>query len=137
MTATKPKTTETIKEAAPTYHYGTGRRKAAIAQVRVMKGSGKYIVNDADIVTDPYIARVITLVGLTDKVDISAHVHGGGAQGQIIAIRHGLARALVEFDAALRATLKKAGLLTRDSREKERKKYGLHSARRAPQFAKR
>lgn len=137
MTAKTAKPEE-ITPPTPTYDYGTGRRKSAIAQVRIFEGTGKLLINDKEIpVIDATLMRVLELVGLVKKIDISAHVHGGGKVGQIDAIRHGLARALLEKDADLRATLKKAGYLTRDSREKEREKYGLRGARRAPQFAKR
>ena len=119
------------------YHYGTGRRKSAIARVRILSGSGKLLINDKEHEQDVRLKRMLALVGKETSVDISAHVTGGGKEGQLIAIRHGCARALVELDAVLRTTLKKAGFLTRDPREKERKKYGLHSARRGPQFSKR
>jgi len=135
MTATKPQAEE--KAITPHYSYGTGRRKTATAQVRVLKGTGKMIINDQEVPIDIRITRVFEMVGLKDTLDVSAHVHGGGKEGQLIAIRHGVARALLVLNPELRATLKKAGLLTRDPREKERKKPGLHSARRAPQFSKR
>lgn len=134
---TPEKNEETAKVVATPYHYGTGRRKRAIAQVRVLAGTGQLIINDKPTAMNINLSRVLDMVGLSTTVDISAHVHGGGTAGQIIAIRHGLARALLEFNIELRATLKKAGFLTRDPREKERKKPGLHSARRAPQFSKR
>ncbi len=130
-------------EAKP-YFYGTGRRKSSVARVRVYNGSGKIIINDRDI--DDYfgletlkliVRQPLNLTGTLDKFDIVCRVAGGGVTGQAGAIRHGIARALLQYDAELRAELKKAGLLTRDPRMKERKKYGLKGARRAPQFSKR
>ena len=126
------------------YFYGTGRRKSSVARVRVYNGTGKITINDRDI--DDYFGletlKLITrqplaLTGTADKFDIVCRVAGGGVTGQAGAIRHGIARALLQFDENLRPTLKKAGLLTRDPRMKERKKYGLKGARRAPQFSKR
>ena len=126
------------------YFYGTGRRKSSVARVRVYNGTGKITINDRDI--DDYFGletlKLITrqplaLTGTTDKFDIVCRVAGGGVTGQAGAIRHGIARALLQCDESLRPTLKKAGLLTRDPRMKERKKYGLKGARRAPQFSKR
>ncbi len=130
-------------EAKP-YFYGTGRRKSSVARVRVYNGTGKIVINDREI--DDYfgletlkliVRQPLTLTGTTDKFDIICRVAGGGVTGQAGAIRHGIARALLQYDAELRAELKKAGLLTRDPRMKERKKYGLKGARRAPQFSKR
>ena len=130
-------------EAKP-YFYGTGRRKSSVARVRVYNGTGKIIINDREI--DDYfgletlkliVRQPLTLTETTDKFDIICRVAGGGVTGQAGAIRHGIARALLQYDAGLRAELKKAGLLTRDPRMKERKKYGLKGARRAPQFSKR
>ena len=130
-------------EAKP-YFYGTGRRKSSVARVRVYNGTGKIVINDREI--DDYfgletlkliVRQPLTLTGTTDKFDIICRVAGGGVTGQAGAIRHGIARALLQYDAELRAELKKAGLLTRDPRMKERKKYGLKAARRAPQFSKR
>ena len=126
------------------YFYGTGRRKSSVARVRVYNGTGKITINDRDI--DDYfgletlklIARQpLALTDTAEKFDIVCRVAGGGVTGQAGAIRHGIARALLQFDENLRPTLKKAGLLTRDPRMKERKKYGLKGARRAPQFSKR
>jgi len=127
------------------YYYGTGRRKESVARVRVYSGgSGKITVNNRDI--DEYFGldtlKVITrqplaLTGTADKFDIICTVHGGGVTGQAGAIRHGLSRALLQYSEELRPVLKKAGFLTRDPRMKERKKYGLKAARRAPQFSKR
>ncbi len=129
---------------AKSYFYGTGRRKSSVARVRVYNGTGKITINDRDI--DDYfgletlkliVRQPLTLTGTTDKFDIVCRVAGGGVTGQAGAIRHGISRALLQFDAELRPELKKAGLLTRDPRMKERKKYGLKGARRAPQFSKR
>ena len=126
------------------YFYGTGRRKSSVARVRVYNGTGKIIINDREI--DDYfgletlkliVRQPLNLTGTLDKFDIICRVAGGGVTGQAGAIRHGIARALLQYDAELRAELKKAGLLTRDPRMKERKKYGLKGARRAPQFSKR
>ncbi len=126
------------------YFYGTGRRKKSVARVRVYAGTGKITINDRDI--DDYfgletlkliVRQPLTLTGTTDKFDIVCRVNGGGVTGQAGAIRHGLSRALLQYDENLRAELKKAGFLTRDPRMKERKKYGLKGARRAPQFSKR
>ncbi len=126
------------------YFYGTGRRKSSVARVRVYNGTGKVTINDRDI--DDYfgletlkliVRQPLTLTGTADKFDIVCRVNGGGVTGQAGAIRHGIARALLQYDAELRTELKKAGLLTRDPRMKERKKYGLKGARRAPQFSKR
>ncbi len=126
------------------YFYGTGRRKSSVARVRIYQGTGKVTINERDI--DDYfgletlkvIARQpLTLTETADKFDIVCRVNGGGVTGQAGAIRHGIARALLQADAELRPALKKAGFLTRDPRMKERKKYGLKGARRAPQFSKR
>jgi len=126
------------------YFYGTGRRKSSVARVRIYNGTGKITINDRDI--DDYfgletlkliVRQPMALTGTTDKFDIVCRVNGGGVTGQAGAIRHGVARALLQYDAELRAELKKAGFLTRDPRMKERKKYGLKGARRAPQFSKR
>ena len=126
------------------FFYGTGRRKKSIARVRVYAGSGKITVNDRDI--DDYfgletlkllVRQPLDVTDTNGKFDIVCRVAGGGVTGQAGAIRHGLARALLQYDAELRLPLKKAGLLTRDPRMKERKKYGLKGARRAPQFSKR
>jgi small subunit ribosomal protein S9 len=124
--------------AAERYFYGTGRRKTAVAQVRVYpKGSSKVTINGKLIEkpSDVYLAP-LTLVGMRDA-DITVRVAGGGFNGQLEAIRHGVSRALVEMDAEYRMSLKRAGFLTRDPRAKERKKAGLKSARRSPQWSKR
>lgn len=126
------------------YFYGTGRRKESVARVRVYAGTGKVTINDRDI--DDYfgldtlkliVNQPLVLTGTKEKFDVVCRVNGGGVSGQAGAIRHGIARALLQYDESLRPVLKKAGLLTRDPRMKERKKYGLKAARRAPQFSKR
>ncbi len=131
-----PKNDSVVKEKVQ-YYTGVGRRKRAIAAVRLSSGSGKFILNEQEVDADQEYNRVLESVDLLGKVDLSAHVHGGGKEGQKSAIRHGLSRALLKMNDELKATLKKSGLLTRDSREKERKKYGLHGARRGHQFSKR
>ena len=126
------------------YFYGTGRRKSSVARVRVYAGTGKIIIIDREI--DDYfgletlkliVRQPLALTETEEKFDIVCRVAGGGVTGQAGAIRHGLARALLQYDENLRPALKKAGFLTRDPRMKERKKYGLKGARRAPQFSKR
>ena len=130
--------------AETNYNYGTGRRKTSIARVFIKPGKGKFTVNDK--LLDDYFARetgrmvVRQPLVLTDHLrtfDIKVCVVGGGESGQAGAVRHGLTRALIEYDAALKPALSKAGLVTRDAREVERKKVGLHKARRAKQFSKR
>ncbi|OJV62667.1 MAG: 30S ribosomal protein S9 [Clostridiales bacterium 38-18] len=130
---------------AKTVQYqGTGRRKTSIARVRVLPGTGKFIVNGRNV--DEYfnfetlrreVQRPLSLTSTAGKYDVVVRVEGGGYTGQAGAIRHGLSRALLQVDASYRSILKTAGFLTRDSRMKERKKYGLKAARRAPQFSKR
>ena len=124
--------------------YGTGRRKNAIARVRLVPGSGAITINNRDI--DEYfgletlkliVRQPLKLTDTLDKFDVIAKVTGGGTTGQAGAIRHGIARALLMAEGNYRPALKSAGLLTRDPRMKERKKYGLKKARRAPQFSKR
>ncbi|MBF4695812.1 30S ribosomal protein S9 [Fusibacter ferrireducens] len=123
---------------------GTGRRKTSIARVRLLPGTGKYIVNGQTL--DQYfdyeilrreVQRPLDLTKTTGKYDVIVSVEGGGFTGQAGAVRHGLSRALLQVDPEFRSTLKSAGFLTRDPRMKERKKYGLKAARRAPQFSKR
>ena len=130
--------------SAKPYFYGTGRRKKSVARVRIYPGSGVITINGRDI--DDYfgldtlkliINQPYGVTGTEGKFDIVANVKGGGMSGQAGAIRHGLARALVSSDETLRPALKAAGFLRRDPRMKERKKYGLKGARRAPQFSKR
>ena len=124
--------------------YGTGRRKKSIARVYVMPGTGKITINKRDI--DDYfgeetlktvVRQPLVATDNVDKLDMKVTVRGGGFTGHAGAIRHGLSRALLQVDAEYRPILKKAGYLTRDPRMKERKKYGLKKARRAPQFSKR
>ena len=126
------------------YFYGTGRRKESVARVRVYAGTGKITINDREI--DDYfgldtlkliVRQPLVTTDLLGKVDVVCTVQGGGVTGQAGAIRHGLSRALLQYDESLRPALKKAGFLTRDPRMKERKKPGLKKARRAPQFSKR
>lgn len=126
------------------YFYGTGRRKSSVARVRIVPGSGAITINGRDI--DDYfgletlkliVRQPMAATNTLGKYDIIAKVIGGGVSGQAGAIRHGLSRALLQSDNELKAILKKAGFLTRDPRMKERKKYGLKAARRAPQFSKR
>ena len=132
------------KTSNKVYYYGTGRRKDAVAAVRLVPGKGNITINGKSI--DDYfgldtlkliVRQPLALTDNTEKFDIICTVAGGGVTGQAGAIRHGLSRALLLFNPELRATLKSAGLLTRDPRMKERKKYGLKAARRAPQFSKR
>ena len=131
-------------ESKSKYYYGTGRRKNSVARVRLYPGSGNITINGRSI--DDYfgldtlkliVRQPLELTDTTEKFDIICTVKGGGVTGQAGAIRHGVSRALLVFDQELRPQLKKAGFLTRDPRMKERKKYGLKAARRAPQFSKR
>ncbi|MEK7096478.1 MAG: 30S ribosomal protein S9 [Patescibacteria group bacterium] len=119
------------------YWYGTGRRKTAVATVRIFKDPNKITVNDKETELPANIIYPLELVGKKGIFGVSIRVKGGGKESQLEAIRHGIARALEAFDPEYRLTLKKAGFLTRDPREKERKKPGLKRARRAPQWAKR
>jgi len=125
-------------------YYGTGRRKKSIARVYLVPGKGNVTINKRNM--DEYfgletlkviVRQPLVLTDTADKFDVLVNVHGGGFTGQAGAIRHGVARALLQADADYRPALKKAGFLTRDPRMKERKKYGLKAARRAPQFSKR
>ena len=129
---------------ANTKYYGTGRRKSSVARVYLVPGTGKITVNKRDI--DEYfgletlkviVRQPLTVTETADKFDVLVNVKGGGYTGQAGAIRHGIARALLQVDSEYRPVLKSAGFLTRDPRMKERKKYGLKAARRAPQFSKR
>lgn len=129
---------------AQVQYYGTGRRKESVARVRLVPGEGRVIVNKRDL--DDYfgleslkaiVKQPLVLTESLDRYDVLVNVRGGGFTGQAGAIRHGIARALLKADESLRPVLKKAGFLTRDPRMKERKKYGLKAARRAPQFSKR
>lgn len=147
-TVKKEKTTKTVKKPSTTkvvQYFGTGRRKQSIARVRLIpNGKGAFTINNKDIEeyfrlgTLKLIARqALELTETTNKYDCIVNVHGGGLTGQAGAIRHGVARALVKADESLKPEIKKAGFLTRDARIKERKKYGLKKARKAPQFRKR
>ena len=130
--------------AKPEKYYGTGRRKKSVARVYLTPGKGEVVINKRNmdeyfgletlkvIVRQPFVAT-----GTNEKFDVMVNVHGGGFTGQAGAIRHGIARALLQVDSEYRPVLKKEGFLTRDPRMKERKKYGLKAARRAPQFSKR
>jgi small subunit ribosomal protein S9 len=127
-----------------TYNYGTGRRKSAVARVFMKPGKGEIVVNDKPI--DEFFSREtgrmvvrqpLELTEMMGKFDIMVNVSGGGESGQAGAVRHGITRALIDYDANLKPTLSKAGLVTRDAREVERKKVGLRKARRRKQFSKR
>jgi small subunit ribosomal protein S9 len=125
-------------------YYGTGRRKSAVARVYATVGSGKFTINKLPVEqyfgrkTDEMIAKQpLELLGKTSDFDVNIIVCGGGPSGQAGAIRHGLTRALMVFDETLRPSLRKAGYVTRDAREVERKKVGLHKARKRPQYSKR
>lgn len=127
-----------------TYNYGTGRRKSAVARVFIKVGKGDIVVNDKPV--DVFFSREtgrmvvrqpLTLTDTLGKFDIMVNVTGGGESGQAGAVRHGITRALIDYDASLKAVLKQAGLVTRDAREVERKKVGLRKARRRKQFSKR
>ena len=129
---------------AKTAYIGTGRRKKSVARVRLLPGQGKITVNKRDVedyfgleTLKMIVRSPLVLTDTLNKFDVSVNVFGGGTTGQAGAIRHGISRALLTVDPEYRAVLKKAGFLTRDPRMKERKKYGLHAARRAPQFSKR
>lgn len=127
-----------------TYFYANGKRKTAVARVRLYKGNGRVVVNGVDAreyfgtdeAVNVFMAPLV-LVHAEKAFDISAMVEGGGKQGQAEALRHGISKALLEAEEGNRSRLKPEGFLTRDSRIKERKKFGLHKARRAPQFSKR
>lgn len=130
--------------AETTYCYGTGRRKTSVARVRLVPGQGKITVNKKELTEyfgrktlELIIRQPLVLTGIADQYDVIADVKGGGPSGQAGAIRHGIGRALLEVNSEYRQSLKKAGLLTRDPREKERRKYGLKKARKASQFSKR
>jgi small subunit ribosomal protein S9 len=126
------------------WNYGTGRRKSSVARVFIRKGTGKIEVNGKPL--DEYFGRQtsimivqqpLLLTANAEAFDIKVNVHGGGESGQAGAVRHGITRALIDYDAALKPELSRAGFVTRDAREVERKKVGLHSARRRKQFSKR
>lgn len=125
-------------------HYGTGRRKCAVARVYLREGSGRITINGKDVseyfgrpLLEAQVRAPLRVANVEGRYDVVARVHGGGSTGQAGAVRHGIARALVTVDEELRTPLKRAGLLTRDPRMKERRKYGLKKARKAPQFSKR
>jgi len=129
---------------AQVQYYGTGRRKSSVARVRLVPGEGRIVVNNREITEYiPFAALIedvkqpLNITETANSYDVLVNVHGGGFSGQAGAIRHGISRALLEVDPEYRTSLKRAGLLTRDPRMKERKKYGLKGARRAPQFSKR
>lgn len=139
----KTATKKVAKVKAPEF-LGTGRRKCSVARVRITAGSGKIEINGKTI--DEYfdletlktiVKQPLVLTETLENVDVVVNIYGGGKAGQAGAIRHGITRALMEFRPELRVDLKKAGFVTRDARKKERKKYGLKKARRAPQFSKR
>ena len=148
---TEPKTTKTTKttkakatKAKAQEFLGTGKRKCSVARVRISVGSGKITVNGLDIekyfdldTLKTIVKQPLVLTETLNSVDVTANIYGGGKAGQAGALRHGITRALIEFRPELRPELKKAGFVTRDARKKERKKYGLKKARRAPQFSKR
>lgn len=127
------------------YFYGTGRRKSAVARVRLYPGGGEFTVNGKPateyfggrVVHQATIAQPLRLTNTLDRFNVMINVKGGGTSGQAGAVRHGIARALTQADPELRPALKRSGLLTRDAREKERKKPGLKRARKAPQYTKR
>ena len=129
----------------PAFHHGTGRRKSAVARVRLVPGDGQIIVNGKSAreyfggrdLHQINIQLPLRLTGTLERFNVTVRVVGGGVSGQAGAIRHGIARALIRFDEELRPTLKRARLLTRDARVKERKKVGLKRARKAPQYTKR
>ena len=138
------KTTKKVAKSAVQEFLGTGKRKTSVARVRLTVGTGKIEVNGKDIkeyfVIESLIGdakQPLVLTELVNSVDIRANIYGGGVAGQAGALRHGITKALIEFKPELRAELKKAGFVTRDARKKERKKYGLKKARKAPQFSKR
>ncbi|NBP95147.1 MAG: 30S ribosomal protein S9 [Gammaproteobacteria bacterium] len=125
-------------------HYGTGRRKSSVARVYLTRGTGNITVNERSL--DTYFGREtarmvvrqpLETTELQDKIDVTVRVTGGGGTGQAGAIRHGITRALMSYDETLRRPLRQAGFVTRDSREVERKKVGLHKARKSPQYSKR
>ena len=138
-----PKGKQTSMERKGKYFYANGKRKTSIARIRLYEGKGEIIVNERSL-EDYFFGTLIgnvkaplKLVDMLKRFDISVKVIGGGISSQAEAVRHGIAKALIVFDPELRTLLKRAGFLTRDARVKERKKFGLHRARRAPQWSKR
>ncbi len=132
------------KKTAKTVYYGTGRRKCAVAKVRVVPGQGNVTVNGKPVadyfgrkMLELVVRQPLEVINSGAKYDVLASVNGGGVSGQAGAVRHGIARALLKVEDEFRSPLKKAGFLTRDPRMKERRKYGLKKARKAPQFSKR
>ncbi|TCL73209.1 small subunit ribosomal protein S9 [Hydrogenispora ethanolica] len=132
------------KKTAKTVYYGTGRRKCSVAKVRLVSGQGNVIVNGKPIgdyfgrkMLELVVKQPLEITNTESKYDVLVSVHGGGVSGQAGAVRHGIARALLKVEDEFRSPLKKAGFLTRDPRMKERRKYGLKKARKAPQFSKR
>ncbi len=132
------------KKTSKSVFYGTGRRKCSIAKVRLVSGQGNIIVNGKPVmdyfgrkVLELIVKQPLSVTNTEGKYDVLASVHGGGTSGQAGAVRHGIARALLKVEDEFRSPLKKAGFLTRDPRMKERRKYGLKKARKAPQFSKR
>lgn len=129
---------------AKVQYWGTGRRKKAVARVRLVPGDGRIVINEREFedffpnkVSRLVVNQPLELTGMAGRFDVICRVHGGGVSGQAGAVRLGIARALVKANPDLRPQLKRAGFLTRDPRMKERKKYGLHKARKAPQYSKR
>ncbi|MEK7672496.1 MAG: 30S ribosomal protein S9 [Patescibacteria group bacterium] len=142
--ATETEITPPKPKSKATYYYAAGKRKTSVVKVRMTKGTGEITVNGKDVLDYFHTKTLVNLIkspfvliGAVDKFDISAVAEGGGISSQAEALRHGIAKALVVNDPTNRSTIKKAGFITRDSRIKERKKFGLHRARRAPQFSKR
>ena len=141
---TQDKTAETVAPQGGVYYSGTGRRKSAVARVRLNSGSGTIVVNGkpfmevfARLVHQNKVREPLAVVEMSGSFNVQAKVAGGGVSGWADALAHGIARALVTFDERLRPPLRKAGFMTRDPRVKERKKYGLKRARKAPQYTKR
>jgi small subunit ribosomal protein S9 len=143
--APEPEPTRTLERLAADARYSaTGKRKTAVARVIIRPGSGQFELNGRSLevyfprrVHQTVVRQPLEIVGFTDRVDVRARIHGGGISGQADAVRHGIAKALIEADPALRGELKRRQLLTRDPREKERRKAGLKKARKRPQFSKR
>jgi small subunit ribosomal protein S9 len=132
------------KKSTKSIYYGTGRRKCSVAKVRLVAGQGNVIVNGKPVleyfgrkILELTVKQPLVVTSTDSKYDVLADVHGGGKSGQSGAVRHGIARALLKVEDDFRSPLKKAGFLTRDPRMKERRKYGLKKARKAPQFSKR
>jgi small subunit ribosomal protein S9 len=141
----QPQPTRTLEElAADARYFATGKRKTSVARVIIKPGSGQFELNGRSLevyfprrVHQAIVRQPLDIVGFADRVDVRARIHGGGISGQADAVRHGIAKALIEADPGLRGELKRRQLLTRDPREKERRKAGLKKARKRPQFSKR